>query len=388
MDMTAIHPLLDREKQRLARRYEKEKRWLGLAGMALALVILLAFYASGLSFKLAHLEIGRTFIFPFLLYVFALQATLALLSFPLNFYRSYIHEHKWNFSHHTVKSWLWEQVKAFWVGFVLFSLLLGLLLWIMDLSPQYWWLIAGLGMAVVSVLLATIFPVVVLPIFNKYTPIENKELTDSLEEILSREGLKSSGFFKEDMSRQTKKENAFLAGLGKTRRVVLGDNLLKNMRIPEIQSIIAHEVGHYRHQHIWKNVAVGTAQQLIVFFLLSAIMKTVFQAFLSSARENLTLLPVFLLLMGGISGFLFTPINQAISRYFERKADLYALSTIANPKDFMAAMSGLADRNLSNAYPQRWIKIFYYSHPPVGERLEMAENFLQSNRNAQRLLPH
>jgi STE24 endopeptidase len=386
--MTAIHPLLDKEKQRLARRYEKEKRWLGLAGMALYLVILLAFYVSGLSFKLAHLEIGGTFIFPFLLYVLALQATLALLSFPLNFYRSYIHEHKWNFSNHTVKSWLWEQVKAFWVGFVLFSLLLGLLLWIMDFSPQYWWLIAGLGMAVVSVLLATIFPVVVLPIFNKYIPIENKELTDSLEEILSREGLKSSGFFKEDMSRQTKKENAFLAGLGKTRRVVLGDNLLKNMHIPEIQSIIAHEVGHYRHRHIWKNVAVGTAQQLIVFFLVSVIMKTGFQAFLSSSRENLALLPVFLLLMGGISGFLFTPINQAISRHFERKADLYALSTIANPKDFMTAMSGLADRNLSNAYPQPWIKILYYSHPPVGERLEMAENFLQSNQNTKRPLPH
>lgn len=386
--MTPIHPLLDRDKQRLARRYEKEKRWLGLAGMVLDLVILLAFYASGLSFKLAHLEIGQTFIFPFLLYVFVLQATLALLSFPLNFYRSYIHEHKWNFSHHTVKSWLWEQVKAFWVGFVLFSLLLGLLLWIMELSPQYWWLIAGLGMAVVSVLLATIFPVVILPIFNKYTPIENKELTDSLEKTLSKEGLKSSGFFKEDMSRQTKKENAFLAGLGRTRRVVLGDNLLENMRIPEIQSIIAHEVGHYRYHHIWKNVAVGTAQQLIVFFLLNAIMKTTFQTFLSSARENLTLLPIILLLMSGISGFLFTPINQAISRYFERKADLYALSTISNPKDFMTAMAGLADRNLSNAYPQRWIKIFYYSHPPVGERLEMAENFLHSNRNVQRLLPH
>lgn len=377
--MTPIHPLLDREKQRLARRYEKEKRWLGLAGMALALVILLAFYTSGFSFRLAHLEIGRTFIFPFHLYVFVLQVTLALLIFPLNFYRSYIHEHKWNFSHHTVKSWLWEQVKSFWVGFVLFSLLLGLLLWIMHLFPLCWWLFAGLGMAVVSVLLATIFPVVVLPIFNKYTPIENKDLTDSLEKILSREGLKSSGFFKEDMSRQTKKENAFLAGLGKTRRVVLGDNLLENMSIPEIQSIIAHEVGHYRHHHIWKNVALGTVQQLVVFFLLSAIMKTTFQTFLSSARENLTLLPVFLLLMGGISGFLFTPLNQAISRYFERKADLYALKSIANPKDFMTAMSGLADRNLSNAYPQRWIKILYYSHPPVGERLEMAEDFLRNN---------
>jgi STE24 endopeptidase len=377
--MEKMHPLLDKKKQQLARRYEKEKRWLGLAGMIGNLAILLAFFLSGLSSWLAHLKIAETLILPFLLYVFILQATLALLAFPLNFYSGYIHEHRWNFSNHTVKSWLWEEVKSFLVGYVLFSFLLGLLLLIMNLSPKFWWLIAGFGMAVVGVLLATIFPVVILPIFNKYTPIENKELADSLEKVLSREGLKSSGFFKEDMSRQTKKENAFLAGLGKTRRVVLGDNLLQKMSIPEIQSIIAHEVGHYRYKHIWKNVALGTAQQLLVFFLANIIMTAVFPEFLSSFRENLALLPVFLLLMGGISGFLFTPLNQAVSRSFERKADFYSLKAIANPKDFMTAMAGLADRNLSNAYPQWWIKILYYSHPPVGERLEMAESLLRNN---------
>jgi STE24 endopeptidase len=174
--MEKMHPLLDKKKQRLARRYEKEKRWLGLAGMIGNLAILLAFYLSGLSSWLAHLKIAETLILPFLLYVFMLQATLALLAFPLNFYSGYIHEHRWNFSNHTVKSWLWEEVKSFLVGYVLFSFLLGLLLLIMNLSPKFWWLIAGFGMAVVGVLLATIFPVVILPIFNKYTPIENKEL--------------------------------------------------------------------------------------------------------------------------------------------------------------------------------------------------------------------
>lgn len=373
--MRSIHPLLDKEKQRLARRYEREKRWLGLASMALSLITLLAFYASGLSRWLAHLEIGQTLILIFLIYVFVFQMTVTLLSFPLHFYRGYIHEHKWNFSNHTVKSWLWEQAKSFFVGFLLFSLLVALLLLIMDISPRYWWLISGVGMAFVGIILATIFPVLILPVFNKYTPIKDKELTDSLEKILAGGGLKSSGFFKEDMSRQTKKENAFLAGLGKTRRVVLGDNLLANMSTPEIESIIAHEVGHYRHKHIWRNIATGTAQQLVVFSLLSIIMKALFPEFLSSPRSNLTLLPPFFLLMGGISGFLFSSLNQALSRRFERKADLYALHAIENPKDFMKALAGLANRNLSNAYPEWWIKILYYSHPPIGERLQMAENF-------------
>lgn len=374
--MDKIHPLLDREKQRQARRYEKEKRLLGLASMVLSLIILLGFYYSDLSFWLANLKIGNSIIFVFLIYVVSFLLILALLGLPLNFYSGYIHEHKWNFSNHTIKSWLWEQVKAFLVGLILMSLLLGLLFWIMALSPRSWWLIGGLAFAFVSVVLATIFPVVILPIFNKYTPIQNKELTDPLEKILSEGGLKSSGFFKEDMSRQTKKENAFLAGLGKTRRVVLGDNLMESMSIPEIESIIAHEVGHYKYRHIWKNLVTGTVQGLVVFFILNWIMRTLFFQFLTSTTWNLTLFPMFVILMGGVSSFLFGPLGNALSRHFERQADRYALMTIQDKKAFMTAMAGLADRNLSNAYPEWWVKLLYYSHPPIGERLKMAERFL------------
>lgn len=374
--MDKIHPLLDREKQQQARRYEKEKRLLGLATMVLSLIVLLGFYYSGLSSWLANLNIGESIVFVFLIYVVSFLILLALLGLPLNFYSGYIHEHKWNFSNHTIKSWLWEQVKAFLVGLILMTLLLGLLFWIMALSPRSWWLIAGLAFAFVSVVLATIFPVVILPIFNKYTPIQNKELTDPLEKILSEGGLKSSGFFKEDMSRQTKKENAFLAGLGKTRRVVLGDNLMESMSIPEIESIIAHEVGHYKHRHIWKNLVIGTVQGLVVFFFLNWVMRILFSQFLSSTTWNLTLFPIFAILMGGVSSFLFGPLNNALSRYFERQADRYALMTIQDREAFMTAMAGLADRNLSNAYPEWWVKLLYYSHPPVGERLKMAEDFI------------
>jgi STE24 endopeptidase len=373
--MDTIHPLLDKERQLQAKRYEKEKRLLGLASMALSLVILFGFYFSGLSAWLANLHMGNSIIWTFLLYVLSFQMISVFFGLPLSFYSSYIHEHKWNFSNHTVKSWLWEQVKGFLVGFILMLILLGLLFWIMAVYPQGWWLIAGLAFAFVSVVLATIFPVVILPIFNKYTPVENKELTDALERILSEGGLRSSGFFKEDMSRQTKKENAFLAGLGKTRRVVLGDNLMENMSVPEIESIIAHEVGHYKNRHIWKNLIIGTLEGLVGFFILNLVMRSIFAQFLSSTSWNLTFFPVFVVLAGGISVFLFSPFSNALSRYFEKKADRYALENIQDKKAFMTAMAGLADRNLSNAYPEWWVKFLYYSHPPVGERLAMAENY-------------
>jgi STE24 endopeptidase len=373
--MDKIHPLLDRAKQLQARRYEKEKRLLGLAGVVLSLIILSAFYYSGLSARLANLQIGNSVIWTFLLYIAALYTLSIIFESPLAFYTSYVHEHKWNFSNHTVKSWAWEKFKSFLVGLILMILLLGVLFWIMALTPEYWWLIAGLAMAVASAIFATLFPVVILPIFNKYTPVQNKELTDALEKILSKAGLRSGGFFMEDMSRQTKKENAFLAGLGKTRRVVLADNLMKNMSVPEIESIIAHEVGHYKLKHIWKNIALGALQQLIVFYLLNGIMTWIFPQFLTSTKWNLTLFPFFIVLTVAISTFLFGPLSQALSRHFEKDADRISLEMIRDKKAFLSALSGLADRNLLNAYPEWWVKLLYYSHPPIGERLAMAENF-------------
>lgn len=375
--MNEIHPLLDKERQQQARRYERENRLIGLASMLLSLMILLTFYFSGLSARIANLSLGHSIVWTFIIYVISFQAVLIILSFPLNFYSNYIHEHKWKFSNQTMKSWLWEQTKSFFVGLMILLIILGLLLWIMAVSPQKWWLIAGLATALMSVIFATIFPVVILPIFNRYIPIQNKELTDALEKILSRGGLKSSGFFKEDMSRQTKKENAFLAGLGKTRRVVLGDNLMENMTIPEIESIIAHEVGHFKHRHIWKNIMMATLQQSVVFYLINLVMKSLFSQFLSSTRWNLALFPIFAIFMGAISGLFFSLLHNALSRHFEKQADRYALENIKDKKSFMTALAGLADRNLSNAYPEWWVKLLYYAHPPIGERLSMAENFKQ-----------
>jgi STE24 endopeptidase len=377
--MEKMHPLLDQDKQEQAKRYEKEKRLLGLCGLFLSLGVLLVFYFSGLSSTLANVFPDKPVFYAFLIYVFVFQAVLFTIGFPLNFYSGYIHEHKWRFSNQTKRSWIWEQTKSFCVGLMIFLVILGMLFWILERFPQQWWWIAGIAMAFVSAILATLFPVLILlilPIFNKYTPIENKELTEALDRILSEGGLKSSGFFVEDMSRQTKKENAFLAGLGRTRRVVLGDNLITNMTIPEIVSIIAHEVGHYKRRHIWKHIVLGTLQQLVVFFILNIIMKAVFPTFLTATRANLSLFPIFVILVGALSGFLFGPLANALSRWFERQADRYALKSIPDKDAFLTALAGLANRNLSNAYPSWWVKLLYYSHPPIGERLREAEKSL------------
>ncbi len=368
-----MHPLLDPHKQELAKRYEKEKRLFGLAGSALSLVLLLAFYLTGLGRRLAFLWPDRPFVWAFLVYAAGFLAWLTLLGLPLAYYGGYRHEHKWNFSTQSIKSWLSDQAKSFAVGLVLGSAVLALLLGIMARFPAGWWFVAGAAMALVSVIMATLFPVIILPIFHRYTPIEDKDLTGSLAEILTQEGLKSGGFYQEDMSRRTKKENAFLAGLGRTRRVVLGDNLVRNMSVPEITSIIAHEVGHYRFRHIWKSIGIGTVEQLAVFFLLDKAMRALFHGFPGGVRENLALVPIMAVVGGALAGFLFGPLGNALSRHFEAQADGYVLTHVKDSHAFVTALAGLANRNLANAYPAWWVKILYYSHPPIGERLAAAD---------------
>tara|TARA_B000000460_G_scaffold210590_1_gene158268 strand:+ start:1542 stop:2669 length:1128 start_codon:yes stop_codon:yes gene_type:complete len=373
MKHTEIHPFLDEEKQVKAKTYENEKRKIGIVGSLLSLVFILLFYFSGLSDYLANINLS--FIYVFLIYVTIFHVLSTIIGLPLGYYSSYVHEHKWGFSNYTNKTWLLDQLKSFAVSLILLPILLGLFFWVLWKFPDTWWLVAATVTTLVSIVFVTLFPVVILPIFNKYDPIEDEMLTNQLSDILHKAGLKPSGFFRQDMSRQTKKENAFLAGMGKTRRVVIADNLLENMSLSEIKSVIAHEVGHYHFSHLPKNILIGTIQQLIIFYLLNIIMKILYPEFLTSNTNNLSLFPMFSLIMSLLSTLLFGPLNNMISRYFERQADRTSLELYPDKDSFQKAMAGLANRNLSNAYPEWWVKLLYYSHPPIGERLSFAENY-------------
>lgn len=368
-----IHPFLDKEKQARAKTYENEKRKIGIVGSLSSLIFILIFYFSGLSNYLANIDL--TFIYVFLIYVSIFLVLSTIIGLPLGYYSSYVHEHKWGFSNYTNKTWLLDQLKSFTVSLMLLPILLGLFFWVLWKFPDTWWLVAATVTTLVSIVFVTLFPVVILPIFNKYDPIEDEKLTNQLSDILHKAGLKPSGFFRQDMSRQTKKENAFLAGMGKTRRVVIADNLLENMSLSEIKSVIAHEVGHYHFSHLPKNILIGTIQQLIIFYLLNIIMKILYPEFLTSNTNNLSLFPMFSLIMSLLSSLLFGPLNNMISRYFERQADRTSLELYPDKDSFQKAMAGLANRNLSNAYPEWWVKLLYYSHPPIGERLSFAENY-------------
>ncbi len=371
--MITIHPLLDPEKQLRARDYETKKRKLSFIHLIAGFLFTLIFI---LWISRPLLTVLPAFpVFRFLLFLWS----LALFSLPVDLLFSYISgykiEHQFGFSNQNRRQFFTDEAKNFAINLVISPLLALILFLTFWLSPSMWWLWAACAMILVSGIFATLYPIVILPLFNKYTPIEDKELTGRLKKILEDGGLKIKGFYLQDMSRQTKKENAFLGGLGKTRRVVLSDNIIRNMELDELETVIAHEVGHYKRKHIIKNIFIGAVFQLIVFFLVHHIMLRIYPDFLTSFDSMLASFPVFLLCISFLNMIIIAPFSNALSRFHEKQADQYALDSTRKADAFQHAMAGLANRNLSNAYPTSFIKWMYYSHPPVGERLQAAGNW-------------
>ncbi len=371
-----IHPLLDKDKQEKAKIYERERRIFGFVGTVLTAIFQLFFYFSGLSETISKWNIFSNIIWTFIIFIILYSILQTIVKFPVSYISNFTIEHKYGFSKQTKREWLWDHFKSFLISLIFGIIVYGVLLLIFQRFPNIWWLIAGGFIALFSVILSTLFPVLIMPIFHHYEKIEDEELKNSLSGVLNKAGINIEGFYREDTSEKTTKENAMLAGMGATKRVILTDNIIENMKIDEVKTVLAHEVGHYRKKHLIKFIIFGTILQIIAFFLLNGVMHAFFPMFLTGFRENLALLPMLLFYLLLIDLIVLNILQNWIGRYYEREADIESLKLSKDPEAFQRAMAGLANRNLSNAYPSLWIKLMYYSHPPVGERLELAEQFI------------
>jgi len=373
--MKEIHPLLDKEKQEKAKVYEWTHRKIGLWGMLVSAVFNLFFYFTGLSSKIANWNFISSVVIVFIVYMLIYGSIQDIIELPLSYFSGFVVEKKYGFSNQTRGEWFKDHLKSFIVSFVFSIIIFGALLFIFEKFLNSWWLIAACFMVFFSVVISVIFPVWIMPIFHKYESIQDEDLKDSLSGILEGAGLKIKGFFREDTSRKTTKENAMLAGLGKTKRVILTDNIINNMKPDEIRTVLAHEVGHYKKAHLVKIIFTGLFFNLFAFYVLHLAFTSLFPAFLTGVRANLALLPMFLLFLGLVDLTFLKILQNWLIRRFENEADLEALKLTKDTAAFKRAMAGLANRNLANAYPNFWVKLIYYSHPPIGERLERAENY-------------
>jgi len=353
-----------------AKKYNNIKLALSLTGMAIDLAFWLALIVGGLNIILARFSRGFTD-HPFIqFYIFAgiLGIASLVIKWPLSFYGGYIVEHKFSLSTQKFGHWLWEQLKGFLVGIVLGLVLMTIFYYLLWKQPILWWFYLWMFILAFSILLSRLAPVLIFPLFYKFKPLENEAIKERINNIARKNKLHISGIFQFNLSKTTKKANAAFTGIGKTKRVILGDTLLDNFSEDEIETVFAHEVGHYRYKHLWKGIAINSALSLAGLFLVYLIYSSIIAHF-NYPPQQLEALPYLGLLLY-LYGFITGPVSNVISRHFEYQADNFAVTETSKPEVYKGCLKKLADLNLADQQPHPLVEFLFYSHPSIEHRIE------------------
>jgi STE24 endopeptidase len=303
------------------------------------------------------------------LFLFSTGVLLSIPSLPLDWYSQFKLEERFGFNTTTPKLWLIDRLKGLVIGALLGIPLIWLILKLVDWIGPLWWLWAWVALLAFQFLMAVLVPFVVMPLFNKFTPLPAGSLRDRLLALGSRTGFQARAIQVMDGSKRSRHSNAFFAGFGRFRKIVLFDTLVSQLTEPELEAVLAHEIGHYKKRHIPKMLAVSAAGLFLMFCVISWLTTQTwfFQAF--GFKPGL-LAPALLLfsLLAGVIGFWFTPVSNILSRKFEYEADAYAAAAMNETASITGALRKLNEKNLSNLTPHPLYSGFYYSHPTLLER--------------------
>ena len=372
-------PTLDPEKQKQAREYARIRRRLWLLETLTSAVYLLAWLFFGWAKSLAGWL--RTFTanewLLVLGFIVVFGGIASLLELPLGYYSGYVLPHRFGQSTQNFKGWLVDQLKGLLIGAPLGLILLELVYLALRLTGGWWWLWTGAGILVFSVILSNLAPILIMPLFNKFVPLgdEHADLAERLLKLAERTHTKVRGVYKFDMSRRTKAANAALTGLGSTRRIVLGDTLINEFSPDEIETVLAHELGHHVHKDIPILMAFGTIMTMGGLYLASLALHWAAGYFSFADPADIAGLPALGAVLGAF-GLLTQPLDNAFSRWRERMADEYALKSTGKAQAFATAFVRLANQNLGEVDPEKWVVFMFYDHPTLRERIQMASEAL------------
>ncbi len=377
---------LDPERQKQAKQYARIRRRLWLVDTIFSALYALAWLSLGWAVTLRDwlttlitdhwsLITGSEWLVV-ALFVAIFGGIYSIINLPLGYYSGFVLPHRFGQSNQTLRDWVIDQIKGLAVGAPLGLLLLELLYLALRVTGDLWWLWAAGGMLIFTVLLSNLAPVLIAPIFNKYIPLgeEHKELAERLLALAKRANTKVRGVFKFDMSKRTKSANAALTGIGNTRRIVLGDTLINEFSTDEIETVLAHELGHHVHRDIPFLITFGTLSTTLSLFLASLALNWAIGYFGFSSPADVAAFPALGVIFG-VYGLITMPIDNAVSRWRERMADDYALQSTGKHEAFASAFTRLANQNLGEVDPEKWVVFLFYSHPPLGERIEKAQQW-------------
>ncbi|MGH9139510.1 MAG: M48 family metallopeptidase [Vicinamibacterales bacterium] len=366
-----------------ASRYHRLKRQASIASVLWGVLLLGGLTASGWSATLrgaAEALAGRAApsswgtVATVLFFVAFLSCLNELAGLPLAFYSGFYLERQYELSKETPRRWLADQAKSFAIGLILAAVAGEILYAFIRLSPDRWWLTAGLTFMLLIVGMTNLAPVLLLPIFYSVKPLGRDALRVRLLALADRAGAHVLGAYEWGLGEKTKKANAALAGLGGTRRILVSDTMLAEFSDDEIEVVLAHELAHHVHGDIWKGIAFESALIVSGFYLASTVLRVLAEPAGLRGVDDVAGLPLLLLAAGAVS-LLMVPAAHAMSRAFEREADRFALSLTRNPAAFISAMRRLGAQNLAEDNPSKLVQLLFYSHPPVRDRIAAAQSF-------------
>ncbi|MDQ3328256.1 MAG: M48 family metallopeptidase [Chloroflexota bacterium] len=299
-----------------------------------------------------------------------------LLDLPLSYYIGYVVEQRFGLTNQSRRGWLVDHLKVFGVGAAINTPLTTSFLFIARRYPQRWWIIASAIAVPITVLFAGLYPVLIAPIFNKYETLEDDDLANRVRRMSETEGVRVSRVMRMDMSRQTSKANAFFAGVGRSKRIVLADTLIDQFTPAEVETVVAHELAHQVHRDTWKLIGLSGVATVAGAWLLHKVVPNIVRRTRPFTGASTLGDPASLPLVGlvtSVFGLLAMPLMNASVRRMERNADRYAVRLTQDPQAFIGAMRRLQQTNLADPDPPTWVRVLLHSHPSIGERVRWAE---------------
>lgn len=353
-----------------AKQYHRIRIWLSLASTAFFVALTLGIVLSGMSVAIENSvrQFTTSDYVALLLFAALVGLVETVVAFPLKYYSGFHLEHRFRLSHQSLGQWLWEGFKASLVGMAIGAPMLLAFYYCLKTAGELWWLPVGGVLLFVSLVLARLAPTFIFPLFYTFKPLEEGEMKKRILALCERAGMMVEGVFVFNLSKKTKKANAAFTGIGKSKRVILGDTLVANFTNEEIETIFAHELGHFKLKHIWVMMFVGAVSTFLGLFLTAQLYETSLAWFGFSSIDQIAALPLLSLWLG-LYSLVTTPISNALARAHERQADRYAVELTSNAEAFANALQKLSRINLADPSPHPVIEFMFHSHPSIEKRV-------------------
>lgn len=364
------------DKTRETKIYHRRKYQLFFLGFFLDAVLLITLAVSGLSVDLRNYssQISSNFFILNAIYILIFAAGMYLAHFPFRWYEEFIWEHKFNLSTQNFNAWLCDDLKKNLINILVMLLAVEVIYALLRQFSDMWWVGAGVFWLLLTLVLARLTPNVIIPLFYKYANLKNQELKSRVLALFKGAQIKVKDAYLINFSSKTKKANAFICGLGASRRVVLSDTLVDQFTIPEIETVVAHEIGHYKGHDILKLTVINSIVVFLGFFLVNQFLRGALSVFHLKEIHDIAFFPVVALALSFL-GFLATPLLNGYSRSLEIKADAFSLRLTKSPADFISMIGKLGEMNLAEFEPGLWVEVFFYTHPPIAKRIKFARDF-------------